>query len=223
TDLNLNINGSSFTFNTPTGQYFVNSPLVGKFNIENLMASLIAAEYCGFNLMDLIPSVPKLENAPGRMQMIKDNNRLFVVDFAHTPDALIKVLSTLKQVLSNNHELWVVFGCGGDRDKTKRPLMTMAALENADHVIITSDDPRSESIEHIVLDMKTGINFSKYTAKVLELHNRRDAIQHSVQHAKEGDIVVIAGKGHEKYQNINGVCYEFDDVVETNNALLKYK
>ncbi|MFI8039872.1 glutamate ligase domain-containing protein, partial [Acinetobacter baumannii] len=132
-----------------------------------------AAEQAGFDLQALVNFVPKLIGAPGRMQVIRDDERLFVVDYAHTPDALIQVLKTLKRHVSN--QLWAVFGCGGDRDRGKRPLMTQAALDGANPVILTSDNPRTEDPEQIFADMKQGIDFSGH--RMHEIHDRREAIK----------------------------------------------
>lgn len=156
-----------------------------------------------------------LKGAPGRMQVIRDKNRLFVVDYAHTPDALIQVLTSLKRHV--DERLWAVFGCGGDRDRGKRPLMTQAALAHANPIVLTSDNPRTEDPEQIFDDMKEEIDFSGH--QMHELHDRREAIKFVVRHAKAGDIVVIAGKGHEDYQEISGVRHWFDDVVEVQAAI----
>ena len=200
---------------TKDARYAVHSPLLGHFNIENIVASLVAAEQAGFELGELIALAPQLKGAPGRMQVIRDGERLFVVDYAHTPDALIQVLTTLKRHVSQN--LWAVFGCGGDRDRGKRPLMTQAALNYADVALITSDNPRTENPEQIFADMKAGIDFDSKI--VHEIHDRREAIKFAVKQANAGDIVVIAGKGHENYQEIDGVRHWFDDVVEVQAAI----
>ena len=214
-DLQYRLSGASFTLISPTGSYAVQSPLLGHFNVENLLASLIAAEYAGFSLAALVQFVPQLQGAPGRMQVIQDADRLFVVDYAHTPDALIQVLTTLKRHVTG--QLWAVFGCGGDRDRGKRPLMTQAALDHANPVILTSDNPRTENPEQIFADMKQGIDFAEYN--VHEIHDRREAIRFVVAQAQAGDIVVIAGKGHENYQEVDGVRHWFDDVVEVQSAI----
>ena len=214
-DIAYSLNGASFSLVTKEAEYKVNSPLLGHFNIENLVAALISVEQAGFALADLIATAPQLKGAPGRMQVIRDDERLFVVDYAHTPDALIQVLQTLKRHVAQ--DLWAVFGCGGDRDRGKRPLMTQAALQGADIALLTSDNPRTEDPEQIFSDMKAGLDFSQHCVR--EIHDRREAIKFAVQHAKAGDIVVIAGKGHENYQEINGVRHWFDDVVEVQAAL----
>ncbi|MFX1824710.1 UDP-N-acetylmuramoyl-L-alanyl-D-glutamate--2,6-diaminopimelate ligase [Acinetobacter sp. AS5] len=214
-DIQYSISGAEFKLLTVQGQFSVHSPLLGHFNIENLVASLIMAEQAGFDLESLIATVPQLKGATGRMQVLRDGERLFVVDYAHTPDALIQVLVTLKRHVSQN--LWAVFGCGGDRDRGKRPLMTQAALEGSDIAVLTSDNPRTEDPAQIFADMKNGIDFSGKTYH--EIHDRREAIKFAVKHAQAGDIVVIAGKGHENYQEIDGVRHWFDDVVEVQAAI----
>lgn len=213
--IKYSLEGASFHLKTSKGEFTVNSPLLGHFNIENLVASLIMAEQAGFDLKQLIADVPKLKGAPGRMQVIRDENRLFVVDYAHTPDALTQVLKTLKRHVEN--QLWAVFGCGGDRDRGKRPLMSKAALEQANPIIITSDNPRTEDPEQIFADMKRDVDFSQHD--VHEIRDRREAIKYAVKHAQSGDIVVIAGKGHEDYQEIDGVRHWFDDVIEVQSAV----
>ncbi len=215
TDICYRLSGASFNLHTPDGVFAVDSPLLGHFNIENLVASLIAVQQAGLDLATSIAHVRQLQGAPGRMQVIRDAERLFVVDYAHTPDALTQVLQTLKRHVTG--DLWAVFGCGGDRDRGKRPLMTEVALIDADISVITSDNPRTEDPAQIFADMKAGLDFS--AKRVHEIHDRREAIKFAVQHAQVGDIVVIAGKGHENYQEINGVRHWFDDVIEVQAAL----
>ena len=214
-DIQYSLNGANFKLITAQGEFAVQSPLLGHFNVENLLASLVSAEQAGFDLAALIAVVAQLKGAPGRMQVIRDAERLFVVDYAHTPDALTQVLKTLKRHVAQN--LWAVFGCGGDRDRGKRPLMTQAALDGADVALLTSDNPRTENPEQIFADMKNGITFS--THLVHEIHDRREAIKFAVKNAQAGDIVVIAGKGHENYQEVDGVRHWFDDVVEVQSAI----
>lgn len=213
--IQYSLSGVNFHLKTPHAEYQVQSPLLGHFNIENLVASLIMVEQTGVDLGQLIAHVPEVKGAPGRMQVIRHDERLFVIDYAHTPDALTQVLKTLKRHV--NHRLWAIFGCGGDRDRGKRPLMTQSALALADQLVLTSDNPRHEQPAQIFADMKAGIDFSAHEMK--EIHDRREAIKYAVKHAVAGDIVVIAGKGHENYQEIEGVRHWFDDVVEVQGAL----
>lgn len=211
------LQGASIDLKTPQGNVQIQSPLLGHFNVSNVMAAVAGAMAFGLTLSDIQAFVPQLQGAPGRMQVIADHDRLFVVDYAHTPDALTQVLLSLKHHVIGDGALWAVFGCGGDRDRGKRPLMTQAALDIADHLLLTADNPRTESVEQILLDMQQGIDSS---SKALQVEpDRRLAIRQVVQRAKKGDIVVLAGKGHENYQEIDGVRHWFDDVVELKAAL----
>lgn len=212
------LSGATITLNTPHGQCRLNSPLLGHFNVANLLAVVAGALALGLNLAQIQQFVPLLQGAPGRMQVVKDQDRLFVVDYAHTPDALTQVLDSLKHHVTNAGKLWVVFGCGGDRDRGKRPLMTQAALALADNVVLTADNPRSEAVEQILNDMLAGIGESQRNILQVEA-DRRLAIRQVVAQAQAQDIVVIAGKGHENYQEIDGVRHWFDDVVELQAAL----
>lgn len=214
-ELNFSLHGATFTLHTPNGEYFVNSALLGKFNVANLVQAIISVEKLGFNLTEILPLVPQLVGAAGRMQSIVDDQRLFIVDYAHTPDALKQVLTSLRPHVDG--KLWVVFGCGGDRDRTKRPIMTKMAMDYADKLIITTDNPRTEPVEQIVADMVNQFDISH--VELLQLLDRREAIKYTVQHAQSGDIVIIAGKGHENYQEIDGVRHWFDDCVEVRSAL----
>lgn len=211
------LQGATIDLKTPQGNVQIQSPLLGHFNVSNVMAAVAGAMAYGLTQADLIQFVPQLQGAPGRMQVIADQDRLFVVDYAHTPDALIQVLNSLKHHVVGAGSLWAVFGCGGDRDRGKRPLMTQAALDVADHVLLTADNPRTESVEQILLDMQNGIH--RKQAQLAVESDRRLAIRQVVQQAKKGDIVVLAGKGHENYQEIDGVRHWFDDVVELKAAL----
>nr|WP_241878907.1 cyanophycin synthetase [Psychrobacter sp. PraFG1]UNK05519.1 hypothetical protein MN210_00930 [Psychrobacter sp. PraFG1] len=142
---------------------------------------------------------------------------VFIVDYAHTPDALTQVLTSLKSHCSGN--LWAIFGCGGDRDKDKRPLMAQAGLATADKVVLTSDNPRSEDPQMILQDMQQGMSDEQH-AKTTVIADRKQAIEYAVEHAAADDIVVIAGKGHETYQEIKGVRYDFDDRLVLQQALI---
>lgn len=210
--------GASIDLVTPQGDITLHSPLLGPFNVSNLLAAVAGAMAFGVSVPDIIQHVPQLQGAPGRMQVIADADRLFVVDYAHTPDALSQVLSSLKNHVTAAGRLWAVFGCGGDRDRGKRPLMTQAALDVADQVFITADNPRSESVAQILQDMQNGIALPAEKQLLVE-PDRRLAIRQVVQQAKANDIVVLAGKGHETYQEIDGVRHWFDDVVELKAAL----
>jgi UDP-N-acetylmuramoyl-L-alanyl-D-glutamate--2,6-diaminopimelate ligase len=152
-----------------------------------------------------------LTGAEGRFDYIISNNGVIgIVDYAHTPDALENVLTTIKKLRKGHEQIITVVGCGGDRDKTKRPIMAQSACDLSDRVILTSDNPRTEDPLAILKDMETGLT-SSAKRKYITIEDRKEAIVAAVNFAKSEDIVLVAGKGHEKYQEINGVKYPFDD------------
>lgn len=210
------LSGAVLQIQTPTGPYTVHSPLLGRFNVSNLLAALAAGHALGLPMQDLVDQVPQLQGASGRMQVIADAERLLVVDYAHTPDALTQVLSSLRPHVAG--QLWVVFGCGGDRDRGKRPLMTQAALAAADRLILTADNPRTEAVDAILADMQAGVSIDP--ARVMVEPDRRMAIRQALVHSQAGDAIVLAGKGHEDYQEIDGIRHWFDDVVELRQAAI---
>lgn len=211
-DIHPSLEGVALTLSTPFGDIALQSPLLGLFNVSNLLASVAGFLALYPEQFAQLPAiVAKLQGARGRMQKVDGTHKaLFIVDYAHTPDALEQVLKSLKAHCTGN--LWAVFGCGGDRDKGKRPLMAQAGLALADKVILTSDNPRSENPNDILADMQAGMSCDDHYRTIIE-PDRKTAIAHAIQHAQAGDIVVIAGKGHETYQEIKGVRYEFDDVA----------
>lgn len=192
------------------------SPLLGRFNVANLLAAIAAAVALGISIDRIAAVVPQLQGAVGRMQRVPSNDGCFIVDYAHTPDALSQVLASLKTHCKG--QLWAVFGCGGDRDAGKRPLMAQAGLAGADKVVLTADNPRTEDPNIILQDMQAGMTSEQYQRTHIE-PARQAAIEYAVNQAAADDIVVIAGKGHETYQEINHVRYDFDDSVILQNAL----
>jgi len=166
----------------------------------------------GEQKLQVLTALSKLKPAEGRFDYVISMQQkiMGIVDYAHTPDALEKVLLTIRKVRTGNEQLITVVGCGGDRDITKRPLMAKAASELSDRIILTSDNPRSEDPHAILEQMRVGIPPLK-AGKVLTIHDRKEAIRTAVSLAEKGDIILIAGKGHEKYQEIKGVKYPFDD------------
>ena len=196
----------------------VRSPLLGEYNLANLMAVISSVVAEGWSLDGIAPEVAELAPVAGRLQRVNHGDLfdqpLVVVDYAHTPDALHKVLAALRPVTEG--KLWVVFGCGGDRDSGKRPLMAQVAETAADHIIITSDNPRSESPESIVAEICSGL---KHRAAALLEIDRAAAIGRAISAAGALDTVLIAGKGHERYQLISGKKLPFDDVAVAESAL----
>lgn len=206
--------GLHFDVITPWGSGIVSSGLLGRFNVSNLLAVLSALLSKGIRFEDALLRISKLTNVPGRMQRIRHDRRaaMLVVDYAHTPDALANALQSLRGHIKQKGNLWCVFGCGGDRDQGKRPLMGEVAEQWSDHVIITDDNPRTEAASHIVSQILDGI--LKQQA-VTVIHNRKDAIEYAINHADENDVVLVAGKGHEAYQIIGQeyLPYEGDAAV----------
>lgn len=185
--------------------------LVGKFNASNLLAIYGTAILLGEDESEVLTSLSKLKPAEGRFDLVTGRKPVSaVVDYAHTPDALQNVLSTLIQVRNPGSQIICIVGCGGDRDKTKRPKMARIAVENADQVILTSDNPRTENPESILDQMWEGVPEDKQD-QVLRITDRKEAIRTGVKMAKPGDIILVAGKGHEKYQEVHGQRFPFDD------------
>ncbi len=186
--------------------------LIGEFNAYNLLAVYGAAICLGEDKFEVLRVLSELSGAEGRFDyIISANERVIgIVDYAHTPDALLNVLATIKGLRKGHEQIITVVGCGGDRDKTKRPVMGEVACEHSDRVIFTSDNPRSEDPEQILRDMETGLNTAA-KRKYIAIVDRKEAIKTAVSLAKPDDIVLIAGKGHEKYQEIKGVKHPFDD------------
>jgi UDP-N-acetylmuramoyl-L-alanyl-D-glutamate--2,6-diaminopimelate ligase len=164
--------------------------------------------------MKVLTAISNLNSVEGRFQYVKSKNNITaVIDYAHTPDALMNVLKTIKEIVSDGGNIITVVGCGGDRDAQKRPEMAKIACEWSNKVILTSDNPRSEEPDEIIAQMKKGVDITS-AKKTLAITDRREAIKTACALANSGDIVLIAGKGHEKYQEIKGVKHPFDDVAE---------
>jgi UDP-N-acetylmuramoyl-L-alanyl-D-glutamate--2,6-diaminopimelate ligase len=202
----------------------VYTQLIGGFNAYNILAVYAAAMELGLDKMEVLTAISALQAPDGRFQYIKTPNGITaVVDYAHTPDALKNVLKTIADIRTGNEQVISLVGCGGDRDKTKRPEMARIAAEWSNRVVLTSDNPRSEDPETIIQEMKEGLD-SVMMKKTLALTDRREAIKLACTLANTGDIILIAGKGHERYQEIAGVKHPFDDfqlVSETLTMLEK--
>ncbi|MCQ2304783.1 MAG: UDP-N-acetylmuramoyl-L-alanyl-D-glutamate--2,6-diaminopimelate ligase [Bacteroidales bacterium] len=193
--------------------------LVGGFNASNLLAIYGAAISLGFDKNELLVEISKLKGANGRFDMVhSDCGIVGIVDYAHTPDALENVLKTINDVRCHKETLITVVGCGGNRDTTKRPEMAAVAAKMSDKVILTSDNPRNEDPDEIIRQMKEGLD-EEAKRHVLSITNRREAIRTAVALASKGDIILLAGKGHENYQEIYGVKNHFDDKEELSEAL----
>jgi UDP-N-acetylmuramoyl-L-alanyl-D-glutamate--2,6-diaminopimelate ligase len=186
--------------------------LIGTFNAYNLLAIYATAVELGMDKLEALRLLSELESVSGRFQFIVSDTKITaIVDYAHTPDALENVLKTINDIRTNNEQLITVVGCGGDRDKTKRPIMANIASTMSNKVIITSDNPRTEDPIDIIADMEEGVQ-SQNQRKTLSIVDRKQAIKTACQLASPNDIILIAGKGHETYQEINGVRHDFDDM-----------
>ena len=213
-DFNIEMNGTSYRLDAKERSYLVRLPLIGRFNIYNSLAALAAAHAAGLDMRSAVLALAKAPQVPGRLEAVPAKRKFQVfVDYAHTDDALLNVVKTCRDL--NPARLIVVFGCGGNRDKTKRPLMGAVADQYADYSIITSDNPRKEDPESIIRDVESGFKHKNYEKIV----DRKDAISRAVAMAQPRDIVLIAGKGHEKYQEFNDHTVPFDDVEFAGRAL----
>ena len=186
--------------------------LIGKFNAYNLLAIYSTAVLLGQEKLTVLTAISNLVSVDGRFQYVKSQNNIAgIVDYAHTPDALKNVLKTINDIRTGNEKVITIVGCGGDRDTEKRPIMAQIACEFSDKIILTSDNPRSENPDDIIKDMRQGVDGVHFN-KVLAISNREEAIRTACSLASDGDIILVAGKGHEKYQEINGEKLPFDDM-----------
>ena len=210
----MEFGGTSYQLDARGKSYLVRVPLIGRFNVANSMAALAAANALGLNLREAVLSLGKSPQVPGRLEMVPAKRQFQVfVDYAHTPDALVNVLKTLRQLQPGR--LITVFGCGGDRDRQKRPLMGRIADQNADYSVITSDNPRKEDPNAIISEIEKGFDSDRYE-KVAE---RAEAIARAIALAQPRDIILIAGKGHETYQEFADHTVPFDDIQAARRAI----
>jgi UDP-N-acetylmuramoyl-L-alanyl-D-glutamate--2,6-diaminopimelate ligase len=199
----------------------VYTQLTGRFNAYNLLAVLATCILLGMDSQIALQQISLLKTAEGRFELIKSKENIFgVIDYAHTPDALKNVLDTINAIRTGNENLITIIGCGGNRDKAKRPEMALIASELSNKVILTSDNPRDEEPETILAEMQKGVPPHNYN-KVIKITDRKEAINHAYNMAHTNDIILLAGKGHEKYQEIKGIKYPFDDKEILNNILNK--
>ncbi len=206
--------GTSYQLDARGKSYLVRVPLIGRFNVTNSVAALAAANALGINLRDAVFSLGKSPQVPGRLELVPAKRQFQVfVDYAHTPDALGNVLKTLRELEPNR--LIAVFGCGGNRDRQKRPLMAEIVDRHADYAIITSDNPRKENPDTIVAEIEKGFRSTHYEKIV----DRTQAINRAVELARPHDIVLIAGKGHENYQEFADHTIPFDDIQVARRAI----
>ncbi|MDQ2825327.1 MAG: UDP-N-acetylmuramoyl-L-alanyl-D-glutamate--2,6-diaminopimelate ligase [Verrucomicrobiota bacterium] len=210
----MEFGGTSYQLDAGGKSYLVRVPLIGRFNVANSLASLATANALGISLREAVLSLGKSPQVPGRLETVPAKRQFQVfVDYAHSPDALLNVLKTLREL--EPRRLIVVFGCGGDRDRQKRPLMAEAVDRHADLAIITSDNPRKEDPGAIIAEVEKGFRSNHYE----KITDRAEAITRAIQLAQPRDIVLIAGKGHENYQEFSDHTVPFDDVQVARRAL----
>ena len=197
--------------------------LIGVFNIYNLTAIIATAELLGLEKLETLTIISELESVSGRFEyVISEDGITAIIDYAHTPDALKNVLETINDIRTGNEKVITVVGCGGDRDQTKRPKMAHIASQLSSQAIFTSDNPRTENPQTILDEMEVGVASENYR-KTLTVLDRRQAIKTACKLSEVGDIILIAGKGHEDYQEINGVRAHFDDLEEVKNCFNQLK
>jgi UDP-N-acetylmuramoyl-L-alanyl-D-glutamate--2,6-diaminopimelate ligase len=213
------VDGSTVTFTTPAGEVEVRSPLIGAFNLENLAVAVGIGVALGLGAEAIGQALSGVAGVPGRLERVANGAGIGVfVDYAHTPDALERVMAALRPITRGR--LIVVFGCGGDRDKTKRPIMGRLVARDADLPIVTSDNPRTEDAQAILDMIVAGVHELRADGFVVE-RDRRAAIEQAIATARAGDVVLIAGKGHEDYQIVGKTKHHFDDREEAGRALAK--
>lgn len=212
-EIRPSVRGQSFALEAKGRSYLVRLPVVGRFNVLNAIASLAAVSALGLRVRDVVKSLADMRQTAGRMEYVGGDRISVFVDYAHTPDAVEKACATLRSL--NPGRLITVFGCGGDRDQSKRPLMAEAAASQSHLCIVTSDNPRNEDPEEIISQILPGLGEKPHEVVL----DRREAINLAVELSKPSDIILIAGKGHETYQEINGVRNHFDDREVARRAL----
>ncbi|MFT4413465.1 UDP-N-acetylmuramoyl-L-alanyl-D-glutamate--2,6-diaminopimelate ligase [Fredinandcohnia humi] len=213
-NISMTASGTTFELITPVGSYNINMRLIGMFSVYNVLAAIATCMVSRIPLSTIIGAVETVTGVPGRFEIVdKGQDFTVIVDYAHTPDSLRSVLNTVKQF--SYGKVIVVIGCGGDRDRSKRPIMAQIAVSNADVSIFTSDNPRSEDPIQILKDMEAGVKGETY----ITIPDREKAIFYAVSNAGEGDIIIIAGKGHETYQIIGENTYDFDDRLVAARAI----
>jgi len=217
TELNLTPTGASGILKTPCGETAFSLPLVGRYNLENMLAAVGAVLHSGVSLATIAAALPKFAGVPGRMERVEitpEQDIAAIVDYAHTPDSLENALKAMRPFVSGR--MICVFGCGGDRDRTKRPLMGKIAADLADFAVVTSDNPRTEDPQRILDDVVAGIPSDRNTVVIAD---RATAIRQAILDAQPGDGVLIAGKGHEDYQILGTEKIHFDDREQARLAL----
>jgi UDP-N-acetylmuramoyl-L-alanyl-D-glutamate--2,6-diaminopimelate ligase len=211
-NINYDLNGTTFTVEHKGDLFPVSTSLIGKFNAYNACAAFAVGFTSGIKEEKIIKGIKNTKQVPGRFEVISKGNKKVIIDYSHTADSLEKALHAIKDIVKDSMPVYTVFGCGGNRDKTKRPVMGRIATELSNYVFVTSDNPRFEDPFRIINDIKTGITKDNYTV----IENREEAISYAIKNSEENAVILVAGKGHENYQEIKGIRNHFSDreVVE---------
>ena len=201
------MNGTDFAITHNKIDYKVHTTLIGTFNAYNATSAFATAHSLGINAHKIVEGIKSSPQVPGRFEVLGNGKKKIIVDYSHTADSLEKALQAVKEIVKDKNQVVTVFGCGGDRDKTKRPIMGKIASDLSDKVFVTSDNPRTENPFEIIEDIKKGISKNNYAVE----ENREEAIKKAIQSSDDNAVILIAGKGHENYQEINGVRNHFSD------------
>ncbi|MBN1638061.1 MAG: UDP-N-acetylmuramoyl-L-alanyl-D-glutamate--2,6-diaminopimelate ligase [Ignavibacteriales bacterium] len=201
------LNGTRGELTIDNKTYKFNTKLIGKFTVYNLAAACAICYKLGINIQKILEGIQTTPYVPGRFEVISKNEKKAIVDYSHTADSLKQALQSIRHIVENTRPIYTIVGCGGDRDKTKRPIMGNIAASLSKKVIVTSDNPRTEKPMDIINDIIRGINSDNYSV----IENREEAIKYCIQNSEDNAVILIAGKGHEDYQEINGVKYPFSD------------
>jgi UDP-N-acetylmuramoyl-L-alanyl-D-glutamate--2,6-diaminopimelate ligase len=208
------LNGTDFTITHNKVDYKIHTALIGTFNAYNATSAFATAHCLGIDAEKIVDGIKSSPQVPGRFEVLGKGKRKVIVDYSHTADSLEKALQAVREIVKDKNQVVTVFGCGGDRDKTKRPIMGKVASDYSDKVFVTSDNPRTENPFEIIEDIKKGISKKNYAVE----ENREEAIKNAIQSSDDDAVILIAGKGHENYQEINGVRNHFSD----QEIVLKY-
>ena len=216
-DVSFDLNGTNFSITHNERTYKASTSLVGDFNAHNACAAFTAASSLGIDAEIIVKGIKNTKAVPGRFEVIGVGNKKVIIDYSHTPDSLKKALLAIRKIVKDDKPVYAVFGCGGNRDKTKRPIMGKIASDYADSVIVTSDNPRFEEPLSIINEIKSGIIKKNYNV----IENREDAIKSAINSSEENAVILIAGKGHETYQDIKGNKIHFSDKEIAEKYLLR--
>jgi len=218
-NINYSFLGTDFTIVHKNVKYELHTGLVGHFNAYNAASAFALFSEMGMYKELIIDGINKTPQVPGRFEVVRGETKTVIIDYSHTADSLQQALDAVKKIADSEHSIITVFGCGGDRDKTKRPIMGEIATESSDYVYVTSDNPRTEDPNKIIDEIKTGIKKNNFELCV----NREEAIKRAIENSPQGSIILIAGKGHETYNEVNGVRTHFSDKEKAEEYLMRQK